>query len=81
MCTIIKKYDKLKIEGKAKIPLFTLNFSLIDVWTRIFVQSMWSLKKKLVMNKQNKIRVEVEQWSCLLNKSIVIVETKNHSKY
>jgi hypothetical protein len=40
MCTIVEKYDKLKIEGKTKIPLFTLNCSLIDVWIWIFIQSI-----------------------------------------
>ncbi len=29
----------------------------------------------------NKIRVELEHWSCLLNKSIVNVQTNNHWKY
>jgi hypothetical protein len=42
MCTIIEKYDKSKIERKTKIPLITLNCNLIDVWTWIFVQNMWS---------------------------------------
>jgi hypothetical protein len=38
-------------------------------------------RKYSVTNKQNKIRVEFEQWSCLLNKFAMIVEIKNHWKY
>jgi hypothetical protein len=37
--------------------------------------------KYLVMKKQNKIKAKLEQWSYLLNKSVVTIETNNHWKY
>ncbi len=45
--------------------------------TWIFVQN---IRKYLIMKKRNKMRVELEHWSYLLNKSVVTIETNSHWK-
>jgi hypothetical protein len=67
-------------EGGSKTPLFALNYGSIHAITWIFIQSMW-FGKEIFTFEQKKMRVKIEHWNCLLNKSIVTIETNSHWKY
>jgi hypothetical protein len=54
--------------------------SSIHVLTWIFVQNMWS-HKEIFSYEKKKMRVELEHWSCLLNKYVLTIETNSHWKY
>jgi hypothetical protein len=77
-----KVYDSRKQrcvenEGGSKSPLFALNYDSIHVITWIFIQNIW-FQKEIFSFEKTKMKVGIECWNCLLNKSIVIVETKSH---
>jgi hypothetical protein len=72
-----KQWCVLTNERGPKITLFALNCGSIDVLTWIFVHSMWSQKEIFDYGKKRKEKVELEHWSCLLNK----FETFSHWKY
>ncbi len=55
-----KKNDELKIEWKRKILFSTLNCNSIDMWRRIFIQSMRSQKEIFIYAKLDKIMAELE---------------------
>ncbi len=47
--------------------------SSIHVLTWIFVQNMWS-HKEIFSYEKKKMRVELEHWSCLLNKYVLTID-------
>ncbi len=76
-CTIVQN-NMLTNEEGPKITLFALNYGSKDVLTWILFIVCDLKKKYSFMKKWNKIKVELEHWSCLLNKYVVTLETNNH---